>query len=207
MNALKILLSYLFPKGVNVNVELGTGYEKYRKMPGGFKPTDIVIHHSYSTDGTKRDWPGIVKFHTSFRHNGNIIEKDKYDELKAAGATGLVPAWKDVGYNFGIEDVDGQIVLQIGRLIGAEGAHAEGFNKKSIGICYVGSFDKIAPAERVLKFGLSLTRDLQIMFAIPRTKIHGHWETFALQTPPKTIQKSCPGRLFDMKKYRERCHA
>ena len=47
----------------------------------------IVLHHSASPDGKSYDWPGIRTYHMSYRYNGNIITKEDYDKLRAAGQT------------------------------------------------------------------------------------------------------------------------
>lgn len=46
--------------------------------------------------------------------------------------------WSNIGYHFVVE-LDGTIVE--GRPLESTGAHLRGFNKKSIGICYVGGLD------------------------------------------------------------------
>lgn len=50
----------------------------------------------------------------------------------------LERGWSDIGYHYVITR-DGKI--QIGRPLARTGAHASGFNKGSIGICYVGGVD------------------------------------------------------------------
>ena len=37
----------------------------------------IVIHHSAGKDGSTYDWPGIKKYHMSYRHDGQIITKEQ----------------------------------------------------------------------------------------------------------------------------------
>ena len=51
----------------------------------------------------------------------------------------LERGWSDVGYHF-VVTRDGEV--QTGRPLERSGAHAKGFNKHSIGICYVGGLDK-----------------------------------------------------------------
>ena len=46
--------------------------------------------------------------------------------------------WSDIGYHF-VVNIDG--FLQMGRPIEQIGAHAKGYNRKSIGICYIGGTD------------------------------------------------------------------
>ncbi|KAK0073798.1 hypothetical protein PV326_013052 [Microctonus aethiopoides] len=55
--------------------------------------------------------------------------------------------WSDIGYNF---LVGGDGLIYVGRGWDNEGAHAFGFNIKSIGICLIGTFNKIVPPTRQL---------------------------------------------------------
>lgn len=47
--------------------------------------------------------------------------------------------WKDIGYHYVIK-MDGTI--EKGRDLEIAGAHVQGFNSKSIGICYIGGVDE-----------------------------------------------------------------
>ena len=47
--------------------------------------------------------------------------------------------WSDVGYHFFIR-LDGQI--ELGRDLNTPGAHTQGYNKKSIGVCYAGGMSE-----------------------------------------------------------------
>src|SRR5947209_16977 len=44
----------------------------------------IVWHHSASPDGVARDWPGIVKYHTSYRIDFDIVTQDEFERRLAA---------------------------------------------------------------------------------------------------------------------------
>lgn len=46
--------------------------------------------------------------------------------------------WKDIGYHFLVR-LDG--IIEEGRPLGEIGAHCKGFNKYSIGVCYVGGLN------------------------------------------------------------------
>jgi hypothetical protein len=180
-----------------------TGFNKYDVSPDGFKPTWIVIHHSWSPDTDGNDWDGIRKYHMSFRYQGETITETQYEAYKSAGQTaGLERPWKDIAYNLGIEEVAGVLVVQKGRTIGTIGAHAIGFNDCSIGVCLVGNFDNVPPDEGRLFLLGSMCRDFQRMFGIARDHVVGHRETFTIRCVP--VEKSCPGTMFDLVKFRER---
>lgn len=96
--------------------------------------------------------------------------------------------FSDVGYHY-IIGIDGSI--HKGRAEEIVGAHCEGYNENSIGICYVGGLDKnMKPKDTrtpIQKFALS-----QLVIALkkkyPQVTVHGHNE-FA--------KKECP--CFDVK--------
>lgn len=182
-----------------------TGYQALDKLPGGFRPTWIVIHHSFSVDGFTRNWDSIRRYHMSYRYKGDIISLTEYEKHIAEATTdGLEKPWSQIGYNLGIENVNGTLEVLPGRPIGAVGAHAHGFNDKSVGICLVGNYDIDAPSEQRLSFLASLCRQIQIEFGIPRDQVIGHRETYGKLTPPEPVAKTCPGSLFDMDKFRKR---
>ena len=51
----------------------------------------------------------------------------------------LARGWADIGYHFVVER-DGSV--KAGRPIEIAGAHVEGHNSRSIGVCYIGGLDK-----------------------------------------------------------------
>ncbi|NDV94346.1 hypothetical protein D0T84_05360 [Dysgonomonas sp. 521] len=92
--------------------------------------------------------------------------------------------WKKCGYHYVIE-LDGKI--RKGRSEEEIGAHAFGWNKNSIGICYIGGLGKNGEAKdtRTLQQKSALTAllyDLKVRY--PEAEIIGHRDTGA--------QKSCP---------------
>jgi hypothetical protein len=133
----------------------------------------IILHHSLTKDSKTVSWNAIRRYHTQ--------------DL----------GWRAIGYHFGIELIDDHYEILTGRMMGENGAHCRemGMNGKSIGICFLGNFDLIAPCPDQWNLGLKLVRTLMSVFGIPREQISGHRE-FA-------TYKSCPGALFDLDKFRE----
>ena len=81
----------------------------------------ICWHHSASPDGKVRDWPGIVKYHTSYRVDFNIVGKEEYERrLAAKEGKSFQPPWKAVGYHGGIELVDDGVLFNQGRPLSGE---------------------------------------------------------------------------------------
>jgi N-acetyl-anhydromuramyl-L-alanine amidase AmpD len=78
------------------------------------------------------------------------------------------------------------------------GAHCQqqGMNRKGIGVCIVGNFDKAPPPEDIFEKSADFVSWLCRMYRIPVDNVRGHNE-FA-------SYKTCPGEKFDMVFFRER---
>lgn len=98
--------------------------------------------------------------------------------------------WSDIGYHFVIE-LDG--VAHTGRDLERPGAHTQGHNEESIGICYVGGVerdgktpkDTRTPEQRAELY--RLTEELLERF--PVATVHGHREFAAKACPSFDVQK------------------
>jgi len=82
--------------------------------------------------------------------------------------------WSGIGYHFVVKE-DG--TREIGRPIGKIGAHVYGYNRNSIGICYIGGLDKNGKpkdtrTEAQENSILDLLEELRASF--PNAKILGH---------------------------------
>jgi N-acetylmuramoyl-L-alanine amidase len=128
------------------------------------KWSHIIIHHSESKDNRVLDWQNIRKWHT-----------DK--------------GWQDIGYHFGIEKINDQYEILVGRPLILAGAHTEGMNKTAIGICCVGNYDIDVPEQNMYIKLKQLLIDLQIIFNIPDQNIKLHRDY---------SDKTCPGKYFDL---------
>ncbi len=92
--------------------------------------------------------------------------------------------WKGIGYHFVIL-LDGKI--ETGRMINKCGAHTNGYNCSSIGICYIGGVEKdgktpkdTRTSEQIASM-LELLRVLRKMY--PDAKIHSHRDFAAKACP------------------------
>ncbi len=113
--------------------------------------------------------------------------------------------WSDTGYhfiilngrirpNFYLEGMQGSI--EVGRMLDGDsivdseeiGAHALGYNNKSIGICLIGAGVFSYPQINSLT---GLVRELQLRFNIPIHKVLGHYEV-------DTKGKTCPNIKMDV---------
>lgn len=99
----------------------------------------------------------------------------------------LARGFKTIGYHFVIA-LDGRVY--VGRPLSEVGAHCKGYNKNSIGICYVGGLDKYGKPKdtRTCAQKIILKRMVgALKQSFPNATIHGHNE-FA--------NKDCP--CFDV---------
>tara|TARA_R110001632_G_scaffold70241_1_gene163685 strand:+ start:2959 stop:3369 length:411 start_codon:yes stop_codon:yes gene_type:complete len=103
--------------------------------------------------------------------------KGRDDKAKDIKEWHLAKGWSDVGYHFIIE-LDGKTVK--GRPIELLGAHCRGYNKFSIGICYIGGMDENMDrpqdtrTDAQKKSLVKLVNKLKKQF--PNISIHGHNE-------------------------------
>lgn len=109
-------------------------------------------------------------------------------------------AWDDIGYNFlvgGDGDVyegikltiflishDSQLKSSKGRGWDKQGAHTKGYNAGSIGIAYIGTFNKKLPNERQLNAGfLIMEEGVNLGKLTPDYKIFAHRQLIASESP------------------------
>lgn len=162
--------------------------------------THIIIHHSLTKDQKKVDWDAITRYHMSYAYNGNIITREEALELKKQGLQVKNP-YKYNGYHRGIELVGNTYEVKEGRALNVPGAHcrAKNMNRCSWGVCVVGNFD-IAPPP-VEQWHLTIKAVSELMYLNPNIKtehVRGHNEFDKF--------KSCPGKYFNMGKFREDLH-
>jgi N-acetylmuramoyl-L-alanine amidase len=135
------------------------------------KPQFIFIHHSLTRDSGTVSWNAIRSYHVDHLH------------------------WRDIGYHYGIEEINGRAEILVGRFEGETGAHTKGYNRDSIGICLVGNYD--VEDVTIEKWGLTLqlVKNICLRYEIPVKNVLAHREV--------TPHKSCPGNLFDMGEFRD----
>jgi N-acetylmuramoyl-L-alanine amidase len=137
-----------------------------------FKPDAIVIHCSASPDRELLDWHAIDRWH---RERG----------------------FRCIGYHEVWERQGGALVAVAGRPLTEQGAHclAGGMNRRAIGICAVGNFDRDGPPEDLWQFALVRVRMYQRVLGIERARVFGHREF--------EESKTCPGSLWDLERFRK----
>jgi N-acetyl-anhydromuramyl-L-alanine amidase AmpD len=100
--------------------------------------------------------------------------------------------WRDIGYHLVIRR-DGSV--EKGRDINDSGAHAAGYNSKSIGLCLVGGMAEDNSAENnftAQQWTSLLAKVKELIVDYPSAKVIGHNEI---------SEKECPS--FDVQKWKE----
>ena len=159
-------------------------------------PTHIIIHHSLTKDSGTVSWGAIRHYHKSYACNGTIISEELANELAAEGKPIKVP-WVDIGYHVGVELVNEDYEILLGRMPHIPGAHCArgGMNAVALGLCAVGNFDVVKPPHEQWLLTMKITNYFRKIYKIPIVAVSGHREF----DPSKT----CPGNLWDMDRFRE----
>ncbi|CAH0549100.1 unnamed protein product [Brassicogethes aeneus] len=129
-------------------------------------PPYIVIHHSAGpecrTDSTcKSTVKSIQDYHISSK------------------------GFKDIGYNFLVGD-DGNVYE--GRGWGIHGAHVPAYNARSIGICFLGNFQRSSPSEKQLETVQNLVScGVELGKISPQYKLIGHRQGKSTECPGQTL--------------------
>ena len=145
-------------------------------------PTFIVIHHSLTKDSQTVSWGAIRRYHVKYR------------------------GFREIGYHLGIEDVNGQLEILLGRMPGEVGAHAreKRMNWMSIGICCIGNFDEEEPSDALIEKLSQAVRWLMEAYRIPWENVIGHRDVglMAGRDWRDGEFKTCPGKMFPMEEFR-----
>ncbi len=103
-----------------------TGDCPVQASPAPTTVTHLIVHHSAGTNSAN-DWAAIVRAIWDLHVNGN--------------------GWDDIGYNY-LVDPNG--VLYEGRGNDIRGAHFCGTNTGTMGVCVLGNFTNIEPADEAI---------------------------------------------------------
>lgn len=146
-------------------------------------PEWIVIHHSFSADHPDHvNWSAIRRWHVEY--NG----------------------WRDVGYHFGVELINGHPEILVGRMLNETGAHCTnaGMNRKSLGICVVGDFDTKAPSDDLLNALRKFTHGLLTVLDIDPERVIGHRDAGLMDGFDwrRGEFKTCPGQMFPLDEFK-----
>lgn len=103
--------------------------------------------------------------------------------------------WRKIGYNIGIERVNGTLVARFGRALIERGCHCpqEYLNEIGIGVLVMGKYDDIAPDKELWDYCVKVAKTIQEVTGAGIIK--GHREV-------KGVIKTCPGKSFDLDRFR-----
>lgn len=124
-----------------------------------------------------------IILHCSATPEGRDVSKDTIKQWH------LDRGWSDIGYHYVI-DIKGN--LKEGRPVTRQGAHVRGYNKNSIGICYVGGCDaNMKPKDTRTEAQRSVLRALllDLMDKYPNATLHGHNEFSNKACPSFDVQE------------------
>lgn len=111
----------------------------------------IIVHCSDSPDSMDIGLAEIEKWHSE-RFSGVVVDGHTIH----------------CGYHY-IVRRDGTV--EVGRPESVIGAHCEGYNSRSIGICWVG---RTKPGEKQMKMLIGIVRNLMLRYALTTDQVHGH---------------------------------
>ena len=128
----------------------------------------IVIHHSATPDG--------------------VVAKD-FDTLKK---NHLAIGYRDIGYHWVIEKVNGALTAIPGRAEWDTGAHCPGRNEDGIGVCCIGNFEIDTPSDELYRFTAALCRSIMGRHPIQEIGMHRDY-----------YPTLCAGQNFDINKLKK----
>lgn len=129
----------------------------------------IVLHHTAS-DADALTWEQIRDYHVK------------------------VKGWDDIGYHWGIVK-DGLFYSVVpGRTEETIGAHAKGFNARTIGVAFEGNFELKEMCLEQFQLGVQHVYEILKRYKLPVSAVVGHREL-----PYPTL---CPGRKFPLNAFR-----
>ena len=133
----------------------------------------------------------IIK--VDYKWNGALVKRNetKYiilhhragnGDVESIHAQHLSLGWTGIGYHFYVRK-NGTVYR--GRPLGVVGAHCQGHNSYSVGVCFEGNFEKEKMPEKQIRAGVMLVSYLRTLFPSAEMKRHGDMDS--------TL---CPGKNF-----------
>ena len=155
------------------------------------------------TSTAKRAITHIV-IHTAAAANDNGPVDQSASTIRAYHMR--VRGYSDIGYHYVVR-FDGTV--EHGRPVTQPGAHVEGFNRHSIGICFTGHGDLQDFTDDQYRMGIELVaalikeHGLTHAFLKNPMRVLGHRECYG-QPGVRNTGKTCPGTKVDMSEFRKR---
>lgn len=159
------------PTGVEARAEWGARPERVNIDPVGGSWEKITVHHSAEVG----------------RHDFNGTRRQSREALRTIQAIHQDSrGWADIGYHFLI---DGHGRVFEGRALKWQGAHAgdSAKNRRNIGICLLGNFEKEHPSSQARTALRDLLNELRLHHKISRRAIKLHSELKITDCPGKHL--------------------
>ena len=130
--------------------------------------------------------PRAVTYKIVIHHTGNSVDDDLSAEQ--IHASHKAQGWVGIGYHFVVRK-DGTV--ELGRPDWTVGAHASGFNSKSIGIHVCGNFDMAEPTEAQINALPMLIADICDAYGLIASAdiVVGHRDLMATACPGNNLYK------------------
>jgi len=125
-------------------------------------PKRIIVHHSATKDSQSLSWDDIERAH-------------------------IKRGFVDIGYHYGVEQVEDSYQSLIGRPVVHQGAHCKGHNEDSIGICVIGNFNFGRKSMLQIDKTAELLATLCVVHHIPVQYIYKHRDFTATDCPGKNF--------------------
>lgn len=141
----------------------------------------IETYFNWKNRVSNRSRTDLIILHHAAAKTATVVQIDQWHKAKG---------WSGIGYHFYVRK-NGDIYR--GRPIWASGAHAQGSNSNSIGICAEGNFDIESMPQAQEKAIKELLEYLKALY--PKAEVKGHREVCAT---------GCPGKnypLDEMKRF------
>jgi hypothetical protein len=104
----------------------------------------------------------------------------------------LARGFSDVGYHALVDMVDNEYAVVLGRPLLTMGAHSRGFNRRSLGICFIGNYDIEVPDPEMIRIAVDkFIAPISLAYRIHPDRIIAHRDAPRASTV-------CPGRYFPM---------
>lgn len=162
-----------------------------------FKRLSVVDYGLSFSSLTPRETTNRIVIH----HTGNPVDDDLSAEQ--IHASHQAQGWVGIGYHFVIRK-DGTV--ELGRPDWTVGAHAYGFNSKSIGIHVCGNFDMAEPTEAQINALPQLIADICDAYGLIASAdiVVGHRDLMATACPGNNLYKQLDTIRGNAEWYRNR---
>jgi hypothetical protein len=166
--------------------------------------TKIMLHDSRDKHGRTHSYREIRSFHQSFKDlkAGEVLTETEALGRIDDGETGISRPWKEAGFHYAVERVQGTPEIIMLRPATQNGAHSrEGnMNRSALSILIHGDLGEERLADDMTQRLVVLVKYLMKTYKIPVEGIITH-------RARGSTRRACPGDLFNVEEFREAVRA